>query len=130
MLLDRVQRVLDKDRVIADDRASGNPFGSVGSISFSRALISRATATVFWPDCFETIERHGRLAVEPGLGADLFAAVLGVAEVLDLYLIVAACRDDDIVEFLGLLDLADGANARFGLALIEAAATEIPCSGS
>ena len=72
---------------------------------------------MFCPDCFETIRRHGGLAVEAGLGADLFAAVLGVAEVFDLYLIIAARRDDDIIKFLGLLDLADGADAGFLLPL-------------
>jgi hypothetical protein len=85
-------------------------------------LISRETATVFWPDCFETIERHCRHAVQASLGACLLGAVLDIAEILDLDLIVAAGRDDDVVKLLGRLDLAHGADAGFLLPLVEAAA--------
>ena len=47
-----------------------------------------ATATVFWPDCFETIKRDRRLTVQSRLGANLLGAVLDVTEVLYLDLII------------------------------------------
>ena len=123
MLLDRTQRILDKDRVVADDTHLVTLWQRCFDL-FQRFDLAGDGDGIL-AGLFRNDQRDGRLAVQAGLGADLFAAVLGVAEVLDLYLITAAGRDDHVVKPLGFLYFPDRSDGRFCLALVEPAARKL-----
>ena len=51
VLLHRIDRGLDEDRLVADDLDVGSPSGMVFRSDSSRSFSSVATSTVFVPDC-------------------------------------------------------------------------------
>ena len=69
---------------------------------------------------FGNDECDSRLSVQTSLGADLFAAILGVAKIFDLDRITAAGGDDHIIKFFGFLYLSDRANGGFRATRVNA----------
>ena len=121
MFFDRVQRVLDKYRVIADDPHL-KTLWKRGLDVFQPRFYFMGYRDRILAGLFRDDKRDRGLAVEPGFRAYLLRTVLRISEVFDLNLIVAACCDDNIVELLRLLDLADRADTCLSLPLVETAA--------
>ena len=124
MLLDSVERVFDKDRVVADDAHLKSGRQRLFDLGEAGLDLTRNGDRIL-AGLFRNDQRHGRHTVQAGLGTRFLGAVLDVAEVLDLDLIVTAGRDDDVVKLLGRFDLADGADAGFLLPLVEPTARKL-----
>ena len=121
MLFDRVQRVLDKDRIVAHDPYF-KAFGKCRREFVQTIFQLMSDSDRILSGLFRYHERHGGLSVQTSFRTQFLGTVLDVAKIIYLDLIISPRGNNDISKLFGFFDLPHRPHAGFSLALIDPAA--------